>query len=422
MKLRTLCIVINGLIFSTGSYGANYTTNTILPNNYSDTTINISNGAEVEVAGSGRVDIINTDVSGSGAADTILIDNGSIDLGVGSVIGADITATTPNNGTNFVGRTVGIYVRSDSGTQATNKVTAEELTIRMDASNNTNRTAAVYGIYSDKNNNGSTIEYNLIGETNITINNINSFSGNSGQLNGIGLTNGATGTIDFLADYLIITINDNHNSGNYVGMKFKNDTSAATSSLHAEYDMAQIEINVEQIVNGLGIFVRNAEVESLSSTQINFNSQGDIATTVNTSLTDDPGVHGIKVNNSGSFTGGSYIGVTFIANGNIGNGTDAIVNGINVNNNSKLTGSDIRIDFNAQQTISSAIGINVDSGSELNSTGYLDIIMNAADEIVAKGINVDAGSLTSANTNIHITSDSSNSNAFGKRGNRNCYR
>lgn len=114
MKLRTLCIVINGLIFSTGSYATDYTTNTTLSNNHADTTINISSGALVNITGDGRVDIKNTDVSGTGAADTILIDNGSINLGSDSHISADITATTPNDGVNFYNRTVGIYVRSIS--------------------------------------------------------------------------------------------------------------------------------------------------------------------------------------------------------------------------------------------------------------------------------------------------------------------
>lgn len=415
MKLRTLCIVINGLIFSTGSYATDYTTSQTLSNNHTDTTINISNGALIDIAGNGHVDINNTDVSGSGVADTILINNGSINLGSGSRIGADITATTPNDGINFYNRTVGIYVRSDSGTQATNTVTAEELTIAMDASNNTDRTAAVYGIYTDRNNNSSTIEYNLTGETRIEINNVNSFTGSSGQLNGIGLTNSANGIIDFSAEHLTITIDDNHDSGNYVGMKFKNNTSAPTSSLHAEYNMAMIEINADnQIVNGLGVFVRNAEIENTAGTQITFNSKGDIATTTNSSLSDDVGVHGIKVNNTGSFAG-SNIRVDFLADGNIGAGTtDTIVNGVNVNNDSKLTSNDLNVSFNAQQAISSAIGVNVDSGSELDNTGLINITMNAASELVAKAINVDAGSLTTQDTIIQITSDTSNSNGFSQ--------
>lgn len=415
MKLRTLCIVINGLIFSTGSYATDYTTNTTLSNNHADTTINISSGALVNITGDGRVDIKNTDVSGTGAADTILIDNGSINLGSDSHISADITATTPNDGVNFYNRTVGIYVRSDSGTQATNTVTADELTITMDASNNTNRTAAVYGIYTDRNNNGSAIEYNLTGNTTIEIKNVNNFVGDSGQLNGIGLTNSANGEIKFSAEQLAITINDNHNSGNYVGMKFKNNTSAATSNLQAEYDMAMIEINADnQIVNGLGVFVRNAEIENLTGgTQITFNSKGDIATTTNTTLSDDAGVHGIKVNNTGSFAG-SNIRVDFLADGNIGAGTtDTIVSGVNINNDSKLTSNDLNVSFNTQQTISSAIGINVDSGSELINTGLINIIMDGS-EIVAKAINVDAGSLATQDTIIQITSDTSNSNGFGQ--------
>lgn len=120
------------------------------------------------------------------------------------------------------------------------------------------------------------------------------------------------------------------------------------------------------------------------------------------------------MNNTGSFAG-SNIRVDFLADGNIGGGTtDTIVNGVNINNNSTLTSNDLKVSFNAQQAISSAIGINVDSGSELINTGLITITMDAASELVAKAINVDAGSLATRDTIIQITSDTSNSNGFSK--------
>lgn len=387
MKLRMLCIVINGLIFSITGYTASYSTNqTISSGNYADPTINISNGAVVNITGNGAINITNNDVSNSGARDTILVNNGSIDLGKGSSVGANITATAPQM---FDNRADGIYVLNTTP-GAISGVTADDLSINMDASNNAVRTAATYGIYSDRNAAGSTINYDLNGTTTININNVNNYTGNSGQLNGIGLTNGASSSTNFVAEELNINIDDNHASGNYIGMKFKNSTNSSVpnTSLNANYTNTNIEINAQNtIINSLGIFVRNAEVISSGNTNIIFNSQGNMGVSTNTGINDDPGVHGIKVNNRGSFTGND-IAIDLTATDDIGNGTRN-VNAIHLDNSSELINqNNITIDISAGGYANSVDGISVNGGSNFENKQDIAINLDGTAGILGNGINV----------------------------------